>query len=249
MKNHEYADLFPMMSDHDIEELAQDIKANGQRDPIILFDGKILDGRNRHKACLIAGVDPITTDFAGDDALAFVISHNLHRRHLTETQRAMIAARLAKLKKGDVKTQINGSSIDGPSQTKSRTEAAKDLKVSTASVDRAKKVLENAIPEIQDMADAGEISVNAASKVASLPQEDQKKAAMGGVSGVKQAAKTAQEITKEKPAKIEIIQDFGIQKAATAISILRTISDDDKQLNEAMAKVIEYCKTRTNKNQ
>lgn len=71
--------------------LVEDIKANGLNHPIILFEGKILDGRNREKACRAAGVEPRYVEFERaekktSDPLTFVVSENLHRRHLTATQ-------------------------------------------------------------------------------------------------------------------------------------------------------------------
>lgn len=91
LKAHPIADIFPMLSDADLAGLAADIKANGLRNSVILFQGKILDGRNRHKACELAGVSPDTTEFTGSksEAMSFVWSTNFHRRHLTSSQAAM----------------------------------------------------------------------------------------------------------------------------------------------------------------
>src|ERR1041385_5743384 len=92
---HPIASLFPMMDDDELAELADDIRDQGQREPIILHEGKILDGRNRYLACERAAVEPIVENFSGDDPLAFVVSLNLIRRHLSESQRAMVAAKIA----------------------------------------------------------------------------------------------------------------------------------------------------------
>ena len=80
---HPYADAWPMLREDELAELAADIVATGLRHPIIIHDGMILDGRNRHAACLLAGVTPVTEQFNGDDddALAFVQSENNARRH------------------------------------------------------------------------------------------------------------------------------------------------------------------------
>ena len=80
---HPYADAWPMLDDDDLAELADDIKANGLRDPIVIYGNKILDGRNRAAACGRAGVKASFVEFEGDDddALAFVQSVNNARRH------------------------------------------------------------------------------------------------------------------------------------------------------------------------
>jgi ParB/Sulfiredoxin domain len=89
---HPAADVFPMLTDDDLDVLAADIKASGLRQPIVLdVDGLVLDGRNRLAACDRAGVDPTFVTFDGDAAM-FVISANVHRRHMTTGQRAMATA-------------------------------------------------------------------------------------------------------------------------------------------------------------
>jgi hypothetical protein len=85
---HPAAAVFPLMADNDLGDLAADIKKNGLRDSIALLDGQVIDGRNRLNACKIAGYKPhfIQAVFVGS-ALDFVLSCNLHRRHLTPAQK------------------------------------------------------------------------------------------------------------------------------------------------------------------
>ena len=97
---HPLADIFPPLDEDGLRALAEDIRTNGLREDIVLYQGKILDGRCRYRACGIAEVVPRVTQYAGDNPLAFVVSHNLHRRHLNGSQRAMVAARLADLQRG-----------------------------------------------------------------------------------------------------------------------------------------------------
>src|SRR4051812_5366204 len=97
---HPLADLFPVLEGDELAELVGDIRSNGLHSPITLYDGKILDGRNRYLACLEAGVSIETKPYIGDDPLGFVLSANLHRRHLNESQRAMVAAKLADMPQG-----------------------------------------------------------------------------------------------------------------------------------------------------
>jgi hypothetical protein len=93
MKIHPAADLFPMMTEDELQELAADIAANGLVHPIILDDQKqLIDGRNRLAACQIAKVEPRFEQLNGRDPLAYIVSANLARRNLTKGQQAMLAA-------------------------------------------------------------------------------------------------------------------------------------------------------------
>jgi hypothetical protein len=145
VKFHPYADLFPMCSDEVIQQLAEDIGKNGQRQLIIIDDDEmIIDGRHRFLACEIAGVVPVYESFVGTDSekLAYVVSANIHRRHLTTTERAEIAATIATMKPGDNqhsgKKKKEGGSNDPPSKPVSTKKAAAMMNVSTSSVKRAK---------------------------------------------------------------------------------------------------------------
>jgi len=93
---HPLADLFPLMTPEDLAALVADIREHGLRVPIVVYQDQVLDGRNRLAACIAAGVGPRFQVFEGtsDEALAFVLSMNLTRRHLTTAQRAALAVRL-----------------------------------------------------------------------------------------------------------------------------------------------------------
>jgi ParB-like chromosome segregation protein Spo0J len=93
LKVHPAADLFPMMGETELAELAADIAASGQREPIAITPkDEVLDGRNRLAACKIAKVTPITKLVETDDPVAYVVSLNVKRRNLTVGQRAIAAA-------------------------------------------------------------------------------------------------------------------------------------------------------------
>ena len=90
---HRYANLFPMMGEDEFASLVENIKAHGLRDKIWLYQGQVLDGRNRYLACEKASVMPQFQTFTGDEqqAIEAVLSWNLERRHLNAGQKAMIA--------------------------------------------------------------------------------------------------------------------------------------------------------------
>jgi hypothetical protein len=95
LRFHPEAERFPMMGNKKFDLLVEDMKQNGLQNPIHLHEGQILDGRNRYLACLVAGVEPRFVKFDGKDPVAFVYSVNVHRRHLTNEQKAELVEKLA----------------------------------------------------------------------------------------------------------------------------------------------------------
>jgi multidrug efflux pump subunit AcrB len=129
-----------------------DMRANGLLDPITLCAGQIIDGRNRYRACAMLGVSPRFTVFEGtdEDALAFVISKNLARRHLNDAQRAMVAESLANMKVGR-----NWDDNSANLQNKASQADAKKLNVSPRSVATARVVKQTAEQEVVQAIEEG----------------------------------------------------------------------------------------------
>lgn len=163
---HEYASIFPALDISELEGLAADIMTNGLRNPIVTYQGKILDGRNRYSACLMAHMEPVYEDYKGSDPLGYVISLNLHRRHLSTSQRALVAANIAGLERGD----NQHSSFELTSQAK----AADLLNVGLATVKRANVVKNEGIPELVEAVERDEITVSEASEIAREEPEAQR---------------------------------------------------------------------------
>ena len=178
---HPWAELFPLLEGGAFEEFVADVKANGVREPVITYQGKILDGRNRYRACERLGIDPPQREYTGDSPLMYVISLNLHRRHLDESQRAMIAAKLANMSEG----RPAANAKDSVSQSK----AAEVMNVSRTSVTRARKVMKEAAPEVVKAVEAGAVRLNTAHEIAGAPRDEQASAAKEGPKAVRKLAK------------------------------------------------------------
>lgn len=165
-QEHEYHELSTVFSSfEDTEEfkkLVEDIKRDGLNHPILLWQGKIVDGRHRHKACHLAGVEPryehLPDGMTLQQVMDRVVAENILRRHLTTGQRAMIAAALANMTSGyrtDVEPKANLPEV------KSNADAAKSLNVSERTVKDAKEVKRDA-PDLAEKVARGEMSLNAA---------------------------------------------------------------------------------------
>jgi hypothetical protein len=95
---HPLADIIPAMSDSEYQDLLADIKGpHGLLEPITLFEGKVLDGRHRLRACEEAGIEPKFDEYKGSDPAAFVLAKNVKRRHLTTSQIAMVLINMDEL--------------------------------------------------------------------------------------------------------------------------------------------------------
>jgi hypothetical protein len=186
MKTHEYAEAFPMATESELAEMAADIKQRGLLCPIIMLDGKVLDGRNRLRACEIAGVAPRFQEYAGADPLADVVSWNLKRRHLSTSQKATLAValkpmfeeqareRMATSTGGD-KPQLRAN-LPYPAKGKAIDQAAAAVGVSGRIVQDAEHVKKHS-PEAFEEVKAGRMTVNAArQKIRETEQAEEKTA-------------------------------------------------------------------------
>jgi N6-adenosine-specific RNA methylase IME4 len=179
---HPFADIFPMLSERELDDLAADIKAHGLREPIVLYQSKVLDGRNRQEACRRAGVEPRVEVFLGEDeaALELVRSKNLQRRQLTPAQRAFAAARLTQQAdhlawlRQEAARRAKAQGAQEPPRKASEQAAQVVGDVSPRSVENASKVLREGAPELVQAAEAGTVPLKTAAEIASLPLDEQR---------------------------------------------------------------------------
>jgi ParB-like chromosome segregation protein Spo0J len=213
---HPLSELFPLIEGREFDDLVADIKANGLREAIWIYNGQILDGRNRYRACQAAGIEPASRQYAGDDALGFVLSLNLRRRHLDESRRAMVAARIANIRHGGQGGTVVNSGIPPLKQS----DAAERLNVSVDTVKQARKVIDRGVEGLAKAVDSGEISVSAAADVTSLPDAELQKAVAEGPDAVLEAAKKVRREKHERRAALSRAPVASVS-AATAAAIPR----------------------------
>jgi len=217
---HPYAKLFPMMSDDEYVAFRSDIETNGLRNPLVLYQGKILDGRNRYRCCTDLGIEPTTQPFTGEDALAYVLSLNLYRRQLSVAQRALIAAEVSSLK------------VDNPVGSLSIDEAATIMGVSPRSISSASKVVREGVPELVEAVKAGGLSISAAERVSNLEEEKQRELCCDGPKALTLAAKKLRDTSKPKGASksVPVVPAESVPQAPQIVQANSSLSAVDSDL-------------------
>lgn len=177
---HPLAHLMPAMLDSEYEELREDIAANGLREAITLYEDKILDGRHRYRACEDTGVRPTFQTYDGDAPATYVLSLNVKRRQLTQSQKAMLATDFLPHLKREAQQRQDERLRSGPRDAKgylaplaesedsaranpgrSAQQAAEQLGVGHAQVVRANRVKRDD-PELAEQVRQGEVTVSSA---------------------------------------------------------------------------------------
>src|SRR5699024_4555396 len=230
------ASLFPMIDDESLNALAEDIKKNGQREPIIVAyldeamidEPVVIDGRNRHAACKLAGVEPefkfvmslndreLSTHVIAD----WIISHNLHRRHLTTSQKAMVGqGYLAYLKEEAKKRQLSTLKQNATDTVSAKTREREAGRESRSDVQAAKIV------------GVGEKSIRDAEYVATHDPELAQQVRDSKVT-VSAAAKRIREALNPKP------ELTPLQKAEREMS--KFLKNDEEVIRLGLEIALEY---------
>jgi hypothetical protein len=190
LEYHPISNIFPLIEGEALQGLANDIKLNGLLEPVVLYEGKILDGRNRYRACKLAGVEPKFEEFKGtlEAAVSRVWSLNSERRHLTPSQKACCDALRNKLlddyrtvREAAQQRQMKGKGPDGSggrgkkgnpvelipqgfeSPTKTRDVRAKAAGINPKYIDMADRLLEQE-PEVFEQVQRGEKALTQATR-------------------------------------------------------------------------------------
>ena len=192
VSHHSCATLFPLLEGEDLAALADDIRAHGLREPIWLYEGLILDGRNRERACKMVAVEPRYVQYTGDDPIGFSWSMNGARRHLNRGQLAgattamegmyaeLAAERKAKLFVGNTNAARKTVPADlpepfegeeertevrkGAREREAREMAAKVTGASGRTVGQYKRVAKQA-PDLAEKVMAGDVALDRAERI------------------------------------------------------------------------------------
>ena len=206
LQAHSLADAFPLIEGAEFDQLQHSLVEDGQLTPIALFEGCILDGRNRYRACQRAGIKPKFVEFVGDaqEAARFVIAANVRRRHLSESQRAMLAADLIKA----------GATPD---------EALAIANVSQRSLNSAKRVQRHAPGNVVALVRSGDLAVSTAAAMTTILGPDEL-AAIGSPQDARAAAKVFADTSATKRA----------QTLRKGLSLLRSLALHGNEIATAL---------------
>jgi rubrerythrin len=192
---HAVAAIFPMLSEAGLRALADDIKANGQLHPIVLFENRVLDGRNRLAACAIAGVEPqFTVLKTCASPFQYTISTNLRRRQLDESQRAMAAAKsLPLMRPASLQKQQEAGATGGRGKkrnlvaglpqglnSKARDQVAEMFDVSPRLVQYAAAIHKDGCVELVAAVEGGRVKLWTAVPIVRLSHDDQRQTIADG---------------------------------------------------------------------
>jgi hypothetical protein len=220
---HPLAELLPRLGGAEYDALRDDIAAHGLQQPIVVYEGKILDGRHRYDACRELGIEPMLTAYGGINPAAFVLSSNVHRRHLTAGQQASVFAQVM------LYAEANPPKVSG--------------KLADCHVDdkpTGKLAGEPTMQQVAKAAGVGERTLRDAKKVAAKDPELSKKVVAGEVT----LPAAVERVTGKRPGK----DDGGarladLERQVAELTAQRDqLAEDNKELlaeNEAMAKIID----------
>lgn len=167
---HPLSAAFPDMSREEYSELLDSVREIGIQNAIVLFEDKIIDGWHRYRASVELDIECPAIDLPEEtDPRLFVIAQNVSRRSLSASQRALAIVTVNAWRRSGVTNKAHPQ--DAPE--KSKKELSEMSKTSTATIDRAKKVITDAVNEVIEAVQSGEIGIVKASEIAKLDKDKQ----------------------------------------------------------------------------
>lgn len=207
---HPAAELFPLLSDDELRELADDIREHGLHQPVWLYQDRergpmLLDGRNRVRACMLASVPWTRRFYEGDDPIAFSISANEKRRHLTAGQRDFLALEVEKLYAAEAARNVGGRprlndekpladlrEVNARERT-SVERAARVVKASGRGVSQAKRI-EREAPDLAEKVRTGQLAIDRAERIIRDREAEQRRIGQARAEAAAQPAPTIVDI-------------------------------------------------------
>ena len=230
LTQHPLSAAFPAMSADDFQALKDDIESNGQREPVIVLDGMVLDGWHRYRACTELGLKVTQFTFpATDDPVAFVLSHNLHRRHLTASQRAAAV--------------VACTEWTPPNIGRRRVEPSSTLAKTNAEMAKAAQVTPRTITDAKAAHKAG---LGEAMKEGAITAKEGANIARGKAAAAPKPTQAPKAAKRELPAPVEPAADDRLSEAQHTIADLAQENDAlrDKLAVESLMDS-EEAKTQT----
>lgn len=217
-ERHPLSAAFPDMPPSEFASLCEDVSQHGLRQAVVLLDGQVLDGWHRYRACLETGTEPRFEPFDGDDPVAAVVAWNIHRRHLTASQRAAAIVACSAW----APSHRPNKGAPGAPLFSTVAEMAEKAEVSVRTIQNAKQAHAAGLGEaVRD----GKASAKRAAQVAKLPE--------------RQRAKALESPPDEAPSESEPdaeAQERIANIASEYASLLRIVESDDR-VAEAWAEV------------
>jgi ParB-like chromosome segregation protein Spo0J len=247
IERHQLSSAFPDMSREEYSELLDSVREIGIQNPIVLFEDKIIDGWHRYKASVELDIDCPAVDLPEEtDPRLFVIAQNVSRRSLTASQRALAIVTVNAWRRSGVK---NKEALQEP-PTKSNEELSGLSKTSKATIKRAKQVITDAVHEVIEAVQSGEIGIVKASEIAKLDKDKQVEALKNPVKKTKPAKKTVpKEVVPEYDPSDDMRESIAVlneelEKAnrAAAAGILSEGMEDAREIMERQAEEIKTLK-------
>ena len=215
METHAAADLLPLIDGEAFEAFVSSIRDRGLVEPITIHEGKILDGRNRARGCEAAGVKPrfVKWNGEGGSPVGYVVSKNLDRRNLNESQRALVGAEALVMLAVEAKERQRASGGDRKSVTANLREPIAEtgtasekasllVNVSPRSIESAARVLKGCVPEMINEVRSGRVKVSSAGVLADLPVSEQRVIVAGGLDAIRAAVREQRGGTSGSPSRV-----------------------------------------------
>ena len=209
--NEELKAYIDPLTPEEYESLERSLLVEGCRDALVLWGGVLVDGHNRYGICQKHDLPFQTVQNSHfksiEDVHLWMIEQHLGRRSVSDFQRGVLALRKREILAQRSAVQASASTapttdhedVAAPSERPPSREAlAREAKLSGNQVALIEKIQKHAIPEVVAAIRSGTISINAAAAVASLPEDEQREAALAGSEELKEAAKRVRE-SKRKP--------------------------------------------------